>query len=53
MITTFSGGILVLHPIVLLDYFGDDGITEVMGIYMFVAGLGALIGPPIAGLKLK
>ena len=34
---------------VLLDYFGEDGITDVIGIYMFVVGLGTLIGPPIAG----
>ncbi|XP_053403383.1 monocarboxylate transporter 12-like isoform X2 [Mercenaria mercenaria] len=45
----FYGAIYVVQPIVLLEYFGEQYISEVMGIMMCVYGVSSLIGSPLAG----
>lgn len=45
----FFGAVYVVQPIVLLEYFGEQYISEVMGITMSVYGISSFIGSPLAG----
>lgn len=46
---TFFGSLYVVQPIVLLEYFGEEFISEVMGVLMCVYGVSCFIGSPLAG----
>ncbi len=43
------GGFIALSPAVTADLFGPVGLGGVLGALYTAAGLGGLIGPPIAG----
>ncbi|MEC7915799.1 MAG: MFS transporter [Actinomycetota bacterium] len=43
------GSFVAVSPLVLADLFGVVGLGSLMGIMYTACGLGALIGPPIAG----
>src|SRR5262249_29937373 len=44
------GGFVALSPAVLADLFGVARLGTVMGILYTSGGVGALVGPPIAGM---
>ena len=46
------GALYVVQPIVLLDYFGEEYIVEVMGIMMWSYGVSVIMGSPMAGKSL-
>jgi MFS family permease len=46
------GGFVALSPAVIADLFGIRGLGGLVGLQYTSAGLGALIGPPAAGLLL-
>ena len=43
------GSFVAVSPLVLADLFGVVGLGSLMGILYTACGLGALIGPPMAG----
>ena len=43
------GSFVAVSPLVLADLFGVVGLGSLMGIFYTACGLGALIGPPMAG----
>ena len=48
----FSGGYVVLCPVVLADLFGTDLIAQSMGLWLFACGLAGSIASPIGGKSL-
>ncbi|XP_053403386.1 uncharacterized protein LOC123555097 isoform X2 [Mercenaria mercenaria] len=46
----FYGAIYVVQPVVLLEYIGEQYVSEFMGVLMSVYGVSSLIGSPLAGL---
>lgn len=44
------GGWIALQPAVIADVFGLRGLGGVVGLIYTAAGVGALVGPPVAGL---
>ncbi|MGE3289701.1 MAG: MFS transporter [Pseudonocardia sp.] len=44
------GGWIALQPTVMADWFGVRGLGAVVGLVYTSSGLGALVGPPLAGL---
>ena len=43
------GSFVAVSPLVLADLFGVVGLGSLMGLLYTACGLGALIGPPVAG----
>ncbi|HEX2848940.1 MAG TPA: MCT family MFS transporter [Acidimicrobiales bacterium] len=43
------GGFIALSPAVMADLFGTAGMGRLMGLLYTSAGIGALVGPPLAG----
>ena len=46
-----SGVYVALTPVVLVDLLGLDALTNSFGLTLMFQGIGAVIGPPIAGNK--
>jgi MFS family permease len=44
------GGWIALQPTVMADWFGVRGLGGVVGLVYTSSGVGALVGPPLAGL---
>jgi MFS family permease len=44
------GGFIALSPAVMADLFGTGAMGRLVGIQYTSAGIGALVGPPLAGL---
>jgi MFS family permease len=44
------GGFVALSPAVVAEVFGVTGLGRLIGVLFTGAGLGALVGPPLAGL---
>ncbi|MGD9531037.1 MFS transporter [Pseudonocardia sp.] len=44
------GGWIALQPTVMADWFGVRGLGAVVGLVYTSSGVGALVGPPLAGL---
>lgn len=44
------GGWIALQPTVMADWFGVRGLGAVVGLVYTSSGIGALVGPPLAGL---
>jgi hypothetical protein len=49
----FSGGYVVLCPVVLADLFGTDLIAQSLGLWMFACGLAGSIASPVGGITLS
>ncbi|KAL4220545.1 hypothetical protein ACF0H5_020943 [Mactra antiquata] len=49
MFGIFFGALYVVQPMVLLEYFGEEYIGEVMGVMMCVYGVALFGGSPLAG----
>lgn len=47
---TAYGGFIALSPAVVAEVFGLNGLGSLIGLLYTGAGLGTLVGPPIAGL---
>jgi MFS family permease len=47
---TGYGGWIALQPTVLAEMFGTRGLGGLVGLVYTAAGLGALVGPPLAGV---
>jgi MFS family permease len=47
---TGYGGWIALQPTVLAEYFGVRGLGGLVGLVYTAAGIGALVGPPLAGV---
>lgn len=47
---TGYGGWIALQPTVLAELFGVHGLGALVGLVYTAAGIGALIGPPVAGV---
>jgi hypothetical protein len=47
----FSGGYVVLCPVVLADLFGTDLIAQSLGLWMFACGLAGSIASPVGGIR--
>ncbi len=43
------GGFIALSPAVVAQLFGTDGMATILGATYTAAGIGGLIGPPVAG----
>jgi len=43
------GGFIALSPAVVAELFGTDGMATILGATYTAAGIGGLIGPPVAG----
>ena len=50
MLGTGYGGWIALQPTVLAQLFGTRGLGGLVGLVYTAAGVGALIGPPLAGV---
>ena len=50
LVGTFWGGSVALAPSVMADYFGTRAVSGIIGVLYAGVGVGALIGPVIAGL---
>ena len=50
LVGTFWGGSVALAPSVMADYFGTRAVSGIIGVLYAGVGVGALIGPIIAGL---
>ena len=50
LVGTFWGGSVALAPSVMADYFGTRAVSGIIGVLYTGVGLGALVGPIIAGL---
>jgi len=48
----FSGVYICLTPIVLVDLLGLDKLSNSFGLVLLYQGIGAVIGPPMAGKEL-
>ena len=49
LVGTFWGGSVALAPSVMADYFGTRAVSGIIGVLYTGVGLGALVGPIIAG----
>lgn len=47
------GAVYIVQPMVMLEYFGDGYIAEIMGSSMCVYGVSQFIGSPMAGLSTR
>jgi MFS family permease len=47
---TGYGGWIALQPTVLAEFFGVRGLGGLVGLVYTAAGIGALVGPPLAGV---
>ena len=50
LVGTFWGGSVALAPSVMADYFGTRAVSGIIGVLYAGVGVGALVGPIIAGL---
>ena len=50
LVGTFWGGSVALAPSVMADYFGTRAVSGIIGVLYTGVGLGALVGPIVAGL---
>ena len=50
LVGLFWGGSVALAPSVMADYFGTRAVSGIIGVLYAGVGLGALVGPVIAGL---
>ena len=50
LVGLFWGGSVALAPSVMADYFGTRAVSGIIGVLYFGVGLGALVGPVMAGL---
>ena len=50
LVGTFWGGSVALAPSVMADYFGPRAVSGIIGVLYEGVGVGALVGPVIAGL---
>ena len=49
LVGLFWGGSVALAPSVMADYFGTRAVSGIIGVLYFGVGLGALVGPVMAG----
>ena len=49
LVGLFWGGSVALAPSVMADYFGTKAVSGIIGVLYFGVGLGALVGPVMAG----
>ncbi|OWA50050.1 putative Monocarboxylate transporter 12 [Hypsibius exemplaris] len=47
---TFIGAFVTLTPVILVDLFGIERLTNAFGILLLFQGIAAFAGPPLAGL---
>ena len=50
LVGTFWGGSVALAPSVMADYFGTRAVSGIIGVLYAGVGLGALVGPVLAGV---
>ena len=50
LVGTFWGGSVALAPSVMADYFGTRAVSGIIGVLYAGVGVGALVGPVVAGL---
>ena len=50
LVGLFWGGSVALAPSVMADYFGTRAVSGIIGVLYAGVGLGALVGPVVAGL---
>ena len=50
LVGTFWGGSVALAPLVMADYFGTRAVSGIIGVLYAGVGVGALVGPVVAGL---
>ena len=49
----FYGGFVATFPTVVMDLFGARSVSGIIGCIYTAAGIGTLIGPPLAGASLR